>query len=116
MARAFAEAFYQSRAWKDARAAYARSVHNLCERCLAEGRYSPLEIVHHRIHLSPENISDPSITLSFDNLEGLCRECHAAEHPEIYGTSATPGRVAFDENGNVIRKESAGLHEDEHDR
>ena len=105
MAQPFAVAFYHSRAWKHTRDAYARSKRGLCEKCLREGRYTPGIIVHHKVHLSPENINDPKVSLSFDNLELVCRECHAAEHPEIYGTIPEGGRVAFDEDGNVVRKE-----------
>lgn len=105
MARQFAVAFYHSKAWKHTRDAYARSKHGLCEICLREGRYTPGEIVHHKVHLTPENINDPSVTLSFDNLELVCRDCHAREHPEIYGTPPTPGRISFDEDGNVVRRE-----------
>jgi 5-methylcytosine-specific restriction endonuclease McrA len=56
------------------------SVHHLCEDCLAAGRYTPAEIVHHRIELTPENISNPAITMDFSNLKAVCRECHLKEH------------------------------------
>lgn len=76
----FAAAFYNSKAWRDTRTAYRKKVGGLCERCLKEGRYVPGVIVHHKIHLTPATISDPSIALNFDNLELLCRDHHAAEH------------------------------------
>ena len=47
---------------------------NSCVRCGAIG-----EIVHHKIHLSPENIDNPDISLSEDNLELLCRDCYATK-------------------------------------
>ena len=104
MAREFARAFYKSAAWLKARDAYIRSVDGLCERCLERGRLVPGAIVHHRVHLTPDNVGDPDVTLSFDNLEYVCRDCHAAEHPEIYGRDRPDGpRVAFDEDGNVVR-------------
>lgn len=80
MAREFAKEFYNSRAWKDCRRAYAAKVGGLCERCLAKGIYKPGVVVHHKTHLTPENITDPWVALSFDNLELLCMDCHAAEH------------------------------------
>lgn len=95
MARDFAAPFYNSRAWKDCRKAYAASVSHLCERCLKRGIYKPGAIVHHKIHLTPDTINDPSIALSFDNLELLCRDCHALAHkPEK--------RFRVDELGRVI--------------
>lgn len=57
-----------------------KSVGGLCEKCLKEGRYEPGEIVHHKIHLTPQNINDPSISLNWDNLELLCRLHHGDEH------------------------------------
>lgn len=80
MARDFAKSFYSSRTWTDCRNAYAKSVGGLCERCLARGLYRPGVIVHHKCYISPDNINDPTVTLNFDNLELLCRDCHAAEH------------------------------------
>lgn len=91
----FARAFYSSKAWQHCRAAYASSVHNLCERCLKEGRYTAGEIVHHKIRIDPLNIHDPTVTLNFDNLELLCRDCHAKEHGK-------KKRYTIDELGRVI--------------
>lgn len=87
--------FYKTTAWKACREAYASSVGGLCERCYARGRVSPGEIVHHKIHLTPENAHDPDITLNWDNLEMLCRNCHAIEH------SKTGRRYTVDMFGKV---------------
>lgn len=109
MAREFAKAFYRSKAWKQTRESYFRSRDGLCERCLRYGKVVPGSIVHHIEHLSPSNINDPTVALSFENLELVCRDCHAAEHPEIYGGNTEPPRVAFDENGNVVRLDRIDL-------
>lgn len=74
----------------------------LCERCMSAGRYTPGEIVHHRVHLAPGNISDRRVSLDFGNLELLCRECHARAHPEVYGAEGRAPRVEFDEAGDVL--------------
>lgn len=103
MAREFAREFYHSKQWKSTRDAYAASRHYLCERCFERGFFEKGEIVHHKVHLDPSNISDPSVSLSFDNLELLCRKCHADEHPEIYRREDVPRRYRFDAHGNVIR-------------
>ena len=76
----YATEFYSSKAWKDCREAYASSKGRLCERCLANGVYRPYAIVHHKTHITPENITDPDVVLNWANLECLCRECHALEH------------------------------------
>ena len=59
----------------------------------------PGEIVHHKIHLNADNINDDSISLNTDNLELVCRKCHAELHPEL-GTK----RYKVDEYGNIIAK------------
>ena len=105
MSREFARAFYHSAAWKRTREAYFRSRNGLCERCIKRGVVTPGEIVHHVRHLTPENIGDPSVALSFGNLELLCRPCHAGEHPEVY-PERRPQRVAFDEDGNTVAMEA----------
>lgn len=71
----------------------------MCERCFERGRLVPAEIVHHIQHLSPENIGDPEVSLSFGNLMRVCRDCHAELH---YPDQSYTPRVSFDENGRVI--------------
>lgn len=95
--QSFAKEFYSSKAWKQTRAYIYKRDCGLCVRC-----GSPGEIVHHKIHLTKRNINNPAITLNEDNLELLCRECHAIEHE---GTLATDKDLCFDANGNLIRKE-----------
>lgn len=83
MSKDAARKFYGTSAWYKCRNAYMSSVHYLCEDCLAQGRYTPAEIVHHVIELTPENITNPAIALDFSNLRAVCRECHAMEHKRI---------------------------------
>ena len=80
MAKDFARSFYSSKQWQDCRNEYAKRRHHLCEDCLRRGIYKPGVIVHHIEELTPFNITNPEITLGFDNLELLCRECHLREH------------------------------------
>lgn len=95
--------FYSSGAWKKCRESYRKSVGGLCENCLKKGIYTPGEIVHHNIeHVTPDNVDNPEVTLSFDNLELLCRDCHAKEHDEMYGHDAR--RYIVDAHGNVTAK------------
>lgn len=71
----------------------------MCERCYEAGKLVPAKVVHHKVHLSPQNINDPNITLSFDNFQRLCQDCHAAVH-----SGQEPMRMSFDEHGNVVRR------------
>ena len=96
----YAEAFYKSQAWKRTSAAYRKSVGGLCEVCYANGIIKAGEIVHHKVHISPENIHDTSITLSWDNLQLVCRDCHAKVHEQ------RKRRFDVDEYGRVIPRES----------
>ncbi len=98
MAREFAKAFYSSKRWQDCRNDYARQARHLCERCLKRGLIVPGEIVHHKIELTSNNINTPEIALDFNNLELLCRECHA----EIHDDKHKGMRYAIGQNGEVI--------------
>ena len=73
-------AFYGTRAWADCRKAYRESVGGLCEECLKNGVIKPGEIVHHKIHVGPETLDKPEVLLSWDNLQLVCRDCHARLH------------------------------------
>lgn len=85
MARQFAKQFYSSKAWQSCRNEYAKRKNHLCENCLRKGIYRPGEIVHHKIHIDPVTIEKPEVALSFDNLELLCRNCHAKVHEQHGG-------------------------------
>lgn len=93
----FSESFYKSRIWQKTRAAYASSVGGLCEHCLKAGICRAGEIVHHKQELTPDNIADPAISLSWDNLELLCRDCHGKAH-------GNKRRYKVDEMGRVIAR------------
>lgn len=62
--------------WRRIRALYVKQ-HPLCERCLKEGRITPVEEVHHIIPLSRGG------TNQFSNLMSLCQSCHTKIHYEI---------------------------------
>ena len=89
-------AFYNSKAWKQTQAAFMASKHGICERC-----GDPARIVHHKTYITPANINDPAITLSWDNLEALCQTCHTREH---FVTDATAPGLTFDRFGNLIKR------------
>lgn len=92
----YAETFYKSKAWQKCRESYAASVGGLCERCKANGIIKPGEIVHHKKHITPNNINDPNITLNYNNLELLCRDCHGEAHKRL------KRRYKIDKQGHVI--------------
>ena len=69
------------------------SICGVCEKCGAIGTE-----VHHIIHLTPENVSDPSISTNQENLMLLCNECHNKEHGRFEGKL----KYIFDADGDLI--------------
>lgn len=105
MAKDFAKAFYNSSKWRKVRKAYAKQT-LYCERCRAKGELIPGAIVHHKIHLTSENINDDTVTCDFKNLELLCTFCHREEHNRdiakgSYGKKRSTKRYYLDANGKV---------------
>ena len=92
----YAEQFYSSKAWQKTRNAYWQYRQGLCEICLSKGIIKPGVIVHHKTHIDPANIHDRAITLAWDNLQLVCRDCHAAIHDK------RQRRYKIDEMGRVI--------------
>lgn len=98
MSREFAEAFYHSAAWLQARRLAMELHYGVCERC---GR--PAKIVHHKIHLTPVNISDPDISLGQDNLMVLCIDCHNRIHAK---DSSVREGLEFDGTGQLVKMQA----------
>jgi 5-methylcytosine-specific restriction endonuclease McrA len=74
------EAFYKSYKWKQVRKAYFKQAKGLCEICLSKGLIKQGEIVHHKIEMDSEKIHNERLAYGFDNLQLVCRECHARIH------------------------------------
>ena len=70
----------------------------VAERCKAKGLIVKGDIVHHKVYLTQDNITDTAITLSFDNFELLCFDCHNKEHNANASIRAGFG---FDADGNI---------------
>lgn len=96
MAKEYARSFYKSKAWQDCRQSYIdkrRLVDGgMCEHCKRRLGY----IVDHIEEITPNNIRNVWITLSHDNLQYLCLECHNTK------TFSKARTVAFDDDGNPI--------------
>ena len=95
--RDFQKGFYNTKAWQNCRNNYLKFRGGLCERCLERGLIVEGEIVHHKVHLNPYNILVPSVSLNFDNLELLCRQCHSDTHYDNQ-----PKRYTIGADGSVI--------------
>ena len=66
----------------------------------------PADIVHHKIPLTDENVNDLSISLSWDNLQALCRQCHAEVHDDMYA-ERTGRRYIINNNCQVVIRDNA---------
>ena len=106
MARKFAKAFYNSIEWQKVREAVLKRDNYLCVNC---GK--PATEVHHKKHLTPDNIMDLNVCLNMDNLVSLCKDCHFEAHRGEHGQ----GRVCeeeneyeFDANGYLVPKSCTG--------
>ena len=89
------ERFYTSTAWRKARASVLRDSNGLCQICLMKGLIVPAVHVHHKVHLTPDNLDDPMIALDSSNLVALCEECHAEQHRTKRWRCDTLGHVAL---------------------
>lgn len=61
-------------------------------------------ICHHKTYLTPGNINDPDIALSWTNLEALCQDCHNKEHMQQHNKTyfADDGSIAKVKEGKQI--------------
>ena len=108
MAKEWAIKFYKSSVWKKCRESYISTVFGLCEECTREctreGKEVSGYIVHHKISLTPSNINDVDITLSHDNLEYLCLECHNKEHGICASGDVLREGLMFNIYGELVEK------------
>ena len=101
MAQEWARNFYKSIKWVRCRNAYIQhrimTDGGVCEEC----HNNPGYIVHHKVILTANNISDPEISLNNSNLEYVCKSCHDLfEGHGIHHTAAPLCR--FDTDGQPI--------------
>lgn len=102
MAKAFAKAFYHSKAWERVRQAALLRDNGMCQ---ADGCNRPAEEVHHTIPLTLYNIDDPDTTLNLDRLVSLCRDCHFREHRRMMAQK-------FERRECVLNKDGYWFDED----
>lgn len=102
MAKEFAKAFYKSREWRKCRESYIaerRSIDGgMCEICHERLGY----YVHHKVLLTPDNITDPMVALNHQLLEYACKPCHDREEGHFLNRRKEEKRFRFDESGNPV--------------
>ena len=83
---------YNSREWKELRAAKLRSTKELCEECLKHGIVTSARCVHHIVPIETARTKDEMKRLAIDcglqGLKSLCFACHARIHKELGSNTA----------------------------
>lgn len=100
MAKGYAKAFYNSKAWQQTREAVLKRDRYMCQ---CQGCDHVAEEVHHKIEITEQNINDPRITLNMSNLISLCGECHKRITREAHRQQGKIlNDIMFDDNGYPI--------------
>lgn len=88
------DSFYHRKRHKNWRAAVLKKAGGLCEICKRYGRRMqngepvPATIAHHKLHADEY----PELRYVISNGQALCKDCHAAAHPEKGGRRGSPPR------------------------
>ena len=101
MAKPWAKAFYNSKAWQRARELTLIRDGGLCTICGGVATE-----VDHIIPLTARNVRNPEISLNQENLRAICSTCHKLRHDEDRREGAAAARsngCYFDENGYLIK-------------
>ncbi len=102
MAKDFAKAFYKKNAWLKCRQSYIQERiavdGGMCEECHKQLGY----IVHHKILLTPENITMPEVSLNHNHLGYVCKDCHDEYDGHGVGNKKIKPLVMFDSSGQPI--------------
>jgi len=70
----------------------------MCEKCGEKLGY----IIHHRIELTPENITDPTISLNPENLMYVCHDCHNRIHGYAQDLPERSVKYVFGPDGSPV--------------
>lgn len=77
----FWSTYYNSALWRTTRLEY-KTKHPICERCLHEGRVTPMKDVHHMCKFGQGRTASErwQLLTDMDNLVSLCEKCHHEVH------------------------------------
>jgi 5-methylcytosine-specific restriction enzyme A len=93
MAKEYTDGFYTSSAWTRCRQAFIAdriaTDGGLCQVCKRSLGY----IVHHKVPITPQTISDTDVTLNHSNLMFVCIDCHNKLHGDMRCILTADGEV-----------------------
>jgi 5-methylcytosine-specific restriction endonuclease McrA len=92
---------YRTAEWERSREFVIQRAQGLCEECLRQGRVEAGIDVDHIIPLNDQNWRDWNIAYNPDNLQLLCKPCHAAKHSSDSGLSRFVEPVPANSNGSA---------------
>ena len=75
---------YNTTVWRKLRMSYMKE-HPVCEECIKNGKVTAADSIHHKKSPFKGNEVNWNLFLDPDNLESICRECHAKVHAEEHG-------------------------------
>ena len=77
----FWSTYYNSAWWRTTRLEY-KTKHPICERCIHEGRVTPMTDVHHMCRFGQGRTASErwQLLTDMDNLVSLCDKCHHEVH------------------------------------
>ena len=75
---------YNNSTWRNLRNTYMRN-HPICEDCLAKGKVTPAEDIHHKVSPFKNGEINYNLLLDYDNLVALCKNCHGIRHAKEQG-------------------------------
>lgn len=78
---------YHTVEWQRVREYVILRAQGLCEQCLREGKVEVGTEVDHIEPLNEQNWQDWNIAYNPDNLQLMCKQCHAAKHSKDSGLS-----------------------------
>lgn len=70
---------YQNKEWRKLREVYMHK-HPICADCLAKGKVTPAEDIHHAKSPFINGEVNWGLLLDPDNLVSLCKQCHSERH------------------------------------
>lgn len=88
--------FYNSKQWRRVGKYVIKLKKGICEECGRRGNE-----VHHIIPLTNQNVDNPKISLSVENLQLLCTSCHNAKRSKSYLRED----VVFSKDGELLERE-----------
>jgi len=101
----FAKKFYNSKTWKLCRQSFIADRVSIdggmCQQCKERLGY----IVDHKKEITPDNINNPDVTLSNENFQYLCLDCH---NRKTFGKNLATIRegLMFNSDGNIIENKN----------